>query len=61
MKAPKFKRSMLEYSKFILSKMVFDKKIFRKELRKALHYLSVDERNELLRWVRSPETSLIYQ
>lgn len=50
----KYKRSMLEYSKMILSKMSFDKRLFKKELRKAFRYLNGDERRELIQWVRSP-------
>jgi hypothetical protein len=49
----KFKCSMLEYSKLILSKMTFDKKLFEKEFRKALRYLNRDERRQLVNWVRS--------
>jgi alpha-N-acetylglucosamine transferase len=58
MRVQKFKRSMLDYSKFILSKMFFDRKLFRKELKKAFQYLSADERRELIRWVRSPDRLL---
>lgn len=49
----KFKNSMLEYSKFILSKMTFDRKLFRKEFRKAFRYLNREECRQLIRWVRS--------
>jgi hypothetical protein len=49
----KFKSSMLEYSKLILSKMTFDKKLFKKEFRKAFRYLNREERRHLIRWVRS--------
>ena len=56
----KFKRSMLEYSKFILLKMTFDRKLFMKELRKAFRYLNRDERRQLISWVRSqPELPAI--
>jgi hypothetical protein len=44
---------MLEYSKLILSKMTFDKKLFKKEFRKAFRYLNREERRHLIRWVRS--------
>ena len=54
-----FKRSMLEYAKLILSKMTFDKKLFRKEFRKAFRYLKRDERTRLLNWVRSKKEMLL--
>jgi hypothetical protein len=47
----KFKLSMLEYSKIILSKISFDKKLFRKEYRKAFKYLNSNERAALRNWV----------
>ena len=49
----KFKLSMLEYSKIILSKMRFDKRLFRKEYKKAFRYLDSNERSALKRWVRA--------
>jgi hypothetical protein len=55
----KFKCSMLEYSKLILSKMTFDRKLFKKELRKAFRYLDREERRQLIIWVRS-ESGLIH-
>jgi hypothetical protein len=54
----KFKCSMLEYSKLILSKMTFDKRLFKKEFRKAFRYLNREERRLLIIWVRS-ESELI--
>jgi len=45
---------MLEYCKLILGKFTFDKALFRKEYRKSLQYLSVEDRQELKRWVRNP-------
>ena len=53
MKGIKFKCSMLEYSKLILSKMTFDKRLFKKEFKKAFRSLNRDERKQLIRWVRS--------
>jgi hypothetical protein len=53
MKRGRFTRSMLEYSKIILSKITFDKKLFRKEYRKAFHKLDAEERVTLRRWVRT--------
>jgi hypothetical protein len=52
MKGKNFKQSMLGYCKTILEKMSFSKKLFLKEYRKSLTYLSVDEQNELRKWVR---------
>jgi hypothetical protein len=49
---------MLEYSKLILSKMTFDKTLFKKELRKAFRYLNRDERRQLIAWVRSRSETL---
>jgi len=54
----KFKLSMLEYSKIILSKFGFDKKLFRKECKKAFKYLDHNERAVLKRWVRTEWRSL---
>jgi hypothetical protein len=44
---------MLEYSKLILSKMTFDKKLFKKEFRKAFRCLNREERKHLILWIRS--------
>lgn len=49
----KFKTSMLAYSKIILSKISFDKKLFRKEYKKAFRYLDNSERTALRQWVRA--------
>jgi hypothetical protein len=53
---------MLEYSKLILSKMTFDRKLFKKEFRKAFRYLNREERRQLVKWVRSKSelTGLTY-
>lgn len=48
----KFKTSMLEYGKIILSKICFDRKLFRKEYRKILGYLTKNEQRELKYWIR---------
>lgn len=53
MKRGQFTRSFLEYSKLILSKISFDKKLFRKEYRKAFRKLDEEERVTLRRWVRT--------
>lgn len=49
----KYKKSMLEYSKIILTKISFDKVLFRKEYTKAVNRLTTDDRTQLNKWVRS--------
>ncbi|MFC5409097.1 hypothetical protein ACFPMF_07260 [Larkinella bovis] len=44
--------SWFEYSQLVLGKVGFDRKLFRKELRKLLGFLSRPERVQLLRWCR---------
>lgn len=56
--ARNFNKSMLEYAKDILSKISFDKKLFRKELRKAFRNLDDEDRKELITWVRSTQMPL---
>jgi len=41
---------MLEYFKIILSKVSFDKRLFERELRKAIKSLLEEELNELRNW-----------
>lgn len=41
---------MFDYSKEILLKVSFDKKLFRKELIKALKWLKPDEKKMLMMW-----------
>ena len=53
MKGTIFKKSMLGYSKVILDKMSFSKKLLLKEYRKSLSYLDSEEQNELRRWLRT--------
>ena len=48
----KFALSMVEYSKFILTKMSFSRTLFRKEYTKAIQNLNVEERIQLKNWVR---------
>ncbi len=45
--------NMLEYVKIILVKVSFDKKIFEKELKKALAMLIGEELQELKKWCYS--------
>jgi hypothetical protein len=49
----KFKLTILEYSKVILAKISFDKRLFKKEYRKAFRYLDKDDRAALKHWVRA--------
>lgn len=44
---------MLEYTKIILSKISFDRKLFRKEYRKAFRALNAAERITLRQWIRN--------
>ncbi len=55
----KFKLSMLEYSKIILSKISFDRRLFRKEYKKAFRSLDSHERIALKQWVRT-EWSVLF-
>lgn len=45
--------SWFEYSQFVLERVRFDRRLFRKELRKFLHLLSPTERHLLIQWCRS--------
>jgi hypothetical protein len=55
----KTESSMLKYVKTILDRMSFDRRLFRKEYRKSLSWLSKDEVNELRFWLRQQKLSLI--
>lgn len=41
---------MLHYSKKVLSQVIFDKRLFRKELRKSLQWLERQDQQKLLAW-----------
>jgi hypothetical protein len=41
---------MFEYTKQILTKVSFDRVLFRKELKKAMKWLKSDERRMLMLW-----------
>lgn len=45
--------TMLEYSKLILEKVSFDRKLFEKELKKAITLLTGIDRKDLQNWVVS--------
>ena len=51
---------MLDYVKTILEKVSFDKRLFEKELRKALRMLGLDELKQLKSWCYE-RFSRIYQ
>jgi hypothetical protein len=53
MKGGTVKKSMLEYSKMVLSKMSFDGELVEKEYSKAIKHLSDEEGKELRAWARS--------
>ncbi len=55
------KISMLEYFKIVLNKVSFDRKLFRKEYRKSLSWLTKDEANELKNWLRQQSLTLVKQ
>ena len=43
---------MLEYTKMILEKVSFEPRIFKKELRKAMNYVTKEEYGLLKIWVK---------
>ena len=47
------KTTMLEYSKIILERVSFNKRLFLKEYRKLSRQLADDEMNELSAWVKT--------
>ncbi len=52
----KMESSMLKYVKTILDRMSFDRRLFRKEYRKSLAWLSKEEVSELRFWLRRQKT-----
>ena len=50
---------MLEYSYKILSKVSFDKDLFRKELKKCLCYLAQKDAQKLQEWVNANYKALL--
>lgn len=44
--------NMLDYCKIILEKVSFDPKLFRKEYKKSLKFLSNKDQMELKKWLR---------
>lgn len=50
---------MLEYSKIVLTKISFDKLLFRKEYAKAVEMLAENDRTLLKRWVRSEWNAML--
>ena len=47
-----FKTTMIEYSKTILRKLRFNRKLFLKEYRKSFQYLTLQEQAQFRRWAR---------
>ncbi|MFY7706821.1 MAG: hypothetical protein ACOVQ5_01980 [Flavobacteriales bacterium] len=48
---------MLDYYKVVLGNVTFDAMLFRKELRKAMRHLAVDDRTQLRDWLK--QTGLV--
>lgn len=46
------KTNMLEYCKFIMKKMSFNGRLFRKEYRKTFTYLDTTDHHKLKQWLR---------
>lgn len=55
------KTSMLDYMKVILSKVSFDRRLFRKEYKKSLSWLSSNEAMELKDWLRQQRMEVVRQ
>lgn len=43
--------SYLQFYKYVLERVKFDSKLFRKEYNKAIKYLNQDERKDLDHWI----------
>ena len=54
-------KSMLEYAKRILSKVSFDIKLFKKELKKSFTYLERMEMRLLIRWCYKTFTGIKFK
>lgn len=48
---------MLEYCKLILTRMSFDRFLFRKEYKKTFLYLNTTEQEKLKEWIRYSRTT----
>lgn len=53
--------TMLAYTMLILEKVSFEPKLFRKELRKAIKYLSRDEYAQLKLWCQQKFLSIPFK
>lgn len=51
------KTSMLDYCKLILQRVNFDKRLWRKEYRKSLQWLTMTESRQLREWIRMQKYS----
>lgn len=47
------KQSFLDYYKYILEKVSFDKELLKKEYKKAINFLKKEERRQLNKWIQS--------
>ncbi len=52
-------QSFLEYSKYILEAVSFDKKLFEKEYRKAIAMLKIEEQTQLDYWLAAKGLKLV--
>jgi hypothetical protein len=52
------RKTMLDYSKLILKSVSFDRKLFKKEYRKSLRWLSPLEVISLKIWIRQQQMNL---
>lgn len=52
------KTSMLEYCKQVLQRVNFDRRLWAKEYRKSLQWLTVSESKQLREWVRSSKQQM---
>lgn len=52
-------QSFLEYSKYILEAVSFDKKLFEKEYRKAIAMLKIEEQTQLNYWLAAKGLKLV--
>ena len=56
------KKTILEYTKMILSKVSFDKQLLKKEYKKAIKSLHISDKIELNSWIKAQglEPVLVY-
>jgi hypothetical protein len=59
-KLDNMKKTILEYTKMILSKVSFDKQLLKKEYKKAIKSLNISDKIELNSWMKSQELQPAY-